>query len=83
MVGGLIKMNRSLFTRVVAIFLAILMIGSVAIVAIQALAAGPSDFTAVVATGDTARTKVIIIVAVVAVVLGAGSLILPKVIKKK
>ena len=37
----------------------------------------------VAATGDTARTKVIIIVAVVAVVLGAGSLILPKVIKKK
>lgn len=76
-------MNRSLFTRVVAIFLAILMIGSVAIVAIQALAVGPSDFAAIAATGDTARTKVIIIVAVVAVVLGAGSLILPKVIKKK
>ena len=76
-------MNRSLFTRVVAIFLAILMIGSVAIVAIQALAAGPSDFATVAASGDTARTKVIIIVAVVAVVLGAGSLILPKVIKKK
>lgn len=76
-------MNRSLFTRVMAIFLAILMIGSVVIVAIQALAVGPTDIMTVAATGDTARTKVIIIVAVLAVVLGVGAVVLPKVIKKK
>ncbi len=76
-------MNRSLFTRVMAIFLAVLMIGSVVIVAIQALAVGPTDISAIAATGDTAKTKIIIIVAVVAVVLGAAGIVLPKVIKKK
>lgn len=76
-------MNRSLFTRVMAIFLAVLMVGSVVIVAIQALAVGPTDFVAIAATGDTAKTKIIIIVAVVAVVLGVVGVVLPKVIKKK
>lgn len=72
--------KRSTFVRIVCIFLAILMLGSVVLVAIQAFAYGPE--VAIAATGDNNNKAVVIIIAVIAVVVLVGSLFGPKLIKK-
>ena len=80
MVGG-IKMKRNTFVRIMCIFLAVLMLGSVVLVAIQAFAYGP-DAAAVVATGDNNNKHTVIIIAVIAVAVLLGAVFAPTIIKK-
>ena len=74
-------MKRSTFVRVMCIFLAILMLGSVVLVAIQAFAYGP-DAASVVATGDNNNKHTIIIIAIIAVAVLLGAVFAPTIIKK-
>ena len=61
-------MNRKMFSRVVALILAVIMFGSVFAVVFQAFAFGP-EVAAIANTGDSDVKRLIIVVAVVAVVI--------------
>lgn len=74
-------MKRNTFVRIMCIFLAVLMLGSVVLVAIQAFAYGP-DATMVVATGDNNNKHTVIIIAVIAVIVLLGAVFAPTIIKK-
>ena len=71
--------KRSTFVRIVCIFLAVLMLGSVVLVAIQAFAYGPE--VAIAVTGDNNNKTIVIIIAIIAVIALVGSLFGPKLIK--
>ena len=75
-------MNRKVFTRVVAVVLALLMFGSAFAVAIQAFAFSPEMMT-IVNTGEGNTMKIMIIVAVIAVVVFLAALLIPKFLKNK
>ncbi|MDO5448616.1 MAG: hypothetical protein Q4F70_03305 [Clostridia bacterium] len=72
--------KRSTFIRIMCIFLAVLMLGSVIVVAIQAFAYGPE--VAIAATGDNNSKTVVIIIAVIAVIALVGALFGPTIVKK-
>lgn len=76
-------MNRKLFVRITAIFLAVLMFGSVVMVAVQSFALGPDADVVIANTGDSNTKLIVTIVAVVAVVAIIGCVALPKLLKKK
>lgn len=73
-------MSRKMI-RAVALFLAILMIGSACIAALNVFALDPS--AAMAATGDNTRTTPVIIAIVCAVLLIAVCIIVPKIKNKK
>ncbi len=75
-------MNRTKFVRAVALFLAVLMIGSVFLVAFRAFALSPDTMNTIPMTGQSSTGKIMIIVGVVAVVILGASLV-PVFIKKK
>lgn len=76
--------NAKIFTRIMAIFLACLMLGGVMLAAFQSFAHDPSGIAlSIVNTGQSNTNSWIIIVAVAAVAVLAGTLVLPKVLKKK
>ncbi len=76
--------GTKIFTRVMAVFLACLMLGGVMLAAFQSFAIGPQFLTlSIPLTGDTNTKYWIIGVAVAAVVLLAGATVLPKMLKKK
>lgn len=71
------------FSRVVAVILAVIMLGSVVFVAIQSFALSPVS-AAIVNTGDTGINKWIIIgIAAAAILILAGATIFPKLKNKK
>lgn len=73
-----------MFTRVMAIFLAFLMLGGVVLAAFQSFALEPQSYLLNIAnTGDTYMKYGVIIVAVVAVIVLVCALVLPKILKKK
>lgn len=74
-------MKRNTFVRVMCIFLAVLMLGSVVLAAVQAFAYGP-DAATIVATGDNSNKHSVIIIAVIAVVIFLGAIFAPTIIKK-
>ena len=73
--------GRSTFIRIMCIFLAVLMLGSVIVVAIQAFAYGP-DVTTMVATGDNNNGHTVLIIAIIAIVVLLGAVFAPTIIKK-
>lgn len=75
-------MNRKVFTRVVAVILAIIMAGSVLAVAFQAFAMGPVPMM-IANTGDTDTKNTVVILAVVAFVIMVVLVVLPAILKKK
>ena len=75
-------MKRKLFSRVVAVILAVIMIGSVFAVAFQAFAAGPG-VVPIIYTGDTNTKNTVLIVAVVAFVVILAGAIVPTILKKR
>ncbi len=76
--------NAKIFTRIVALFLAVLMIGGVLVATIQVFAMGPVQMSVAVAnTGESNANMWIIIVAVVAIALLVATTILPKLLKKE
>lgn len=76
-------MDRKIFTRAVALFLAVLMLGGVVMAAVQAFALSPETAVMIANTGDNNTKTIVIVVAVVAVVALGASTVLPKVLKKK
>ncbi len=76
--------NTKVFTRIIALFLAVLMFGGVLIAAVQAFAMGPMQANVALAnTGESNMKTWIIVVAVVALVVLASTAILPKLLKKE
>lgn len=75
-------MNRKLFSRVIAIVLAVIMIGSVFAVAFQAFAMN-SGISPIIYTGDTNTKNTVLIVAVVAFVVILAGAIVPTLLKKR
>ena len=75
--------NRKKFIRIVALVLAILMLGSVIVVALQAIAMSPESMAMIPNTGDGNTKTIIIVVAVVAVLALLGVTVVPAIVKKK
>ena len=75
-------MNTKMFTRVVAIVLAVIMLGSVVMVAVNSFAIGP-EIMQIVNTGDDNTRNIIIVVAAVAFVVLVALVVVPEVIKKR
>ena len=75
-------MNTKMFTRVVAIVLAVIMLGSVVMVAVNSFAIGP-EIMQIVNTGDDNTRNIIIVVAAVAFVVLVALVVVPAVIKKR
>lgn len=75
-------MNTKMFTRVVAIVLAVIMLCSVVMVAVNSFAIGP-EIMQIVNTGDDNTRNIIIVVAAVAFVVLVALVVVPAVIKKR
>ncbi|MEG0979582.1 MAG: hypothetical protein RR069_00035 [Oscillospiraceae bacterium] len=76
--------NAKWFTRAVAVFLAVIILGGVVLGALQSFAMGPMYTTlSIVNTGQSNTNYWIIIAAVVAIVVLVGAIVLPKLLKKK
>jgi len=70
-------MNRTL-VKVVAVVLAVVMIGSVVYAAVRAFALEPGAATSIVNTGESDLRNIIIVVAAVAAVGVVGGILVPK-----
>lgn len=75
--------NTKLFTRIVALFLAVLMFGGVLVATVQVFAMPMQMSVAVANTGESNANMWIIIVAVVAMAILVATTILPKLLKKE
>ncbi len=75
-------MNSKMFTRVVAIILAVIMLGSVVMVAVNSFAISP-EMMSIVNTGDDNTRNTIVVVAVVAFVVLIALVIVPSILKKR
>lgn len=75
-------MNRKLFSRVVAIFLAIIMVVSVVAVAFPVFGMSP-DMVMIANTGDTSNNNMMIVIGAVALVVVLALVVLPMITKNK
>ncbi|MDD6807403.1 MAG: hypothetical protein PUD72_03000 [Oscillospiraceae bacterium] len=75
-------MNTKMFTRVIAIVLAVIMLGSVVMVAVNSFAIGP-EMIQIVNTGDDNTRNIIIVVAAVAFVVLIALVVIPALLKKR
>lgn len=76
--------NTKLVTRIVALVMALLMLGGVLIGAIQAFAMETIEASVIISnTGESSLSTWIIVVAVIALVILTGVTVIPKLLEKK
>jgi|GEM_PF-2455319 len=76
--------NAKWFTRIIALFMALLLLGGALAAAIQAIAMGSLEASVAIAnTGESNTNAWVIIVAVVALAILTCVTVVPKILKKK